>query len=441
MEKTIVQTHYGKIEGEKTETSYLFRGVPYAAPPINENRWQNPKELEPWQGILKTQKFGARCPQLEHEGDGFYQKEFYDDPSYIPEEHEDCLYLNIWTPQHYSVEKNFPVAVWIHGGAFIGGHGSEKEFDGAALNKQNVILVTINYRVGVLGFFSHPWLAEESSTSSSGNYGVFDQLHALKWVYENIDRFGGDPSNITVFGQSAGSMSTQILVSSDLTTPYIAKTILQSGGGYHSPLTQSTSLEDSFKIGEAFVNTLSIDSLTQLRLLPVQDILSAAKDFHYPGVKLPFSPIIDGVSIKGDLDECLQKGAYLDIPYLLGSTEKDILSKEVDASECLPPLYQATVDWSVHNKHLGRKANYVYFFTQDLPGDAARSFHSSELWYIFGTLERSWRPFKEADYQLSKEMIQYWSNFMRTGDPNDSHLPTWYRCEPETRFVKELNQH
>lgn len=204
----LVTTKNGKIEGIQEEGYSVFKGIPYAKAPIGELRWKAPQPLDNWDGVLKADCFKAKSMQEVHE-DPFYDKEFYDDPSFSVNISEDSLYLNIWTPADKAEEK-LPVAFWIHGGAFMGGYGSEKEFDGEALCKKGVILVTINYRVNIFGFLAHPWLSAENEKGISGNYGTLDQLMALKWVYDNIENFGGDKENITVFGQSAGAMSVAV---------------------------------------------------------------------------------------------------------------------------------------------------------------------------------------------------------------------------------------
>ena len=217
---TETKTKYGQVHGVQKDGYTVFRGVPYAKPPVGEKRFCPPEEPACWEGVYKADHFGCVCPQTEHEPDSFYGKEFYLDPEFGMKQSEDCLYLNIWTPAN-TVDEKLPVAFWIHGGAFMHGFSHESEFDGAAYCERGVILVAINYRLGAFGFLAHPWLSEESGAGRSGNYAILDQIAALKWVKENIAAFGGDPENITVFGQSAGCMSVQTLVSSPLTENWI----------------------------------------------------------------------------------------------------------------------------------------------------------------------------------------------------------------------------
>ncbi|MBO5998733.1 MAG: carboxylesterase family protein, partial [Lachnospiraceae bacterium] len=247
-----IKTAYGLVEGVDCGNYTVFRGIPYAKPPVGERRWKAPERPDPWDGVLKADTFSAKVLQSEVTPQNPYHKEFYEDPEYLRPSDEDSLYLNIWTPKGAAADAKLPVAFWIHGGGFGGGYSSEIEFDGEAFAAQGVILVTINYRCGVCGFLAHPWLDAENEKGVSGNYGILDQIAALTWVYENIDAFGGDPANITVFGQSAGCMSTQVLVSSELTEGMIAKAILQSGCACEVPALDTQSLESMEKWGEKF---------------------------------------------------------------------------------------------------------------------------------------------------------------------------------------------
>ena len=257
------------------------------------------------------------------------------------------------------------------------GFSHESEFDGAAYCERGVILVTINYRLGAFGFLAHPWLSEESGVGRSGNYAILDQIAALKWVKENIAAFGGDPENITVFGQSAGCMSVQTLVSSPLTENWISKAIFQSAGGY------DTGLNRDMPLSEAEIK---------------------------------------------------------DIPYMLGSTADDIgVFPEMKEKGEHGGIYKGCINWSLALEKLGRKPAYVYYFTRALLGDDAGAFHSSELWYMFGTLGRSWRPKTEGDYALSKEMMDDWTNFMKTGNPNAEGKDDWKPCTKDDPYVQVLD--
>ena len=213
----------GQIQGIQTQTEgvVVYKGIPYAAPPAGSLRWREPQPVLSWEGVLTADKFGAAAIQNDQTPGSFYHKEFF--AAGDPERSEDCLFLNIWTPAAGKPEKKLPVAMWIHGGEYAQGFSHEIEFDGEEWAKRGVILVTINYRLGIYGFLAHPLLSAESPHHVSGNYGIFDQLAAIRWIKKNISRFGGDPDNLTVFGQSAGAGSVQALVASPLSDGFRTK--------------------------------------------------------------------------------------------------------------------------------------------------------------------------------------------------------------------------
>lgn len=423
-----VETKKGILEGIQKDGYSLFLGVPYAKPPVGELRWRVPVELDAWEGSYRADKFPNRSMQEINRPAGFYDKEFYDLPQYQTAVSEDSLYLNIWTPANSSADK-LPVAFWIHGGAFMGGFGHEKEFDGEAYCKRGVILVSINYRLGPLGFLAHPWLSKENEAEGnpavSGNYGILDQIAALKWVYENIEVFGGDPENITIFGQSAGCMSVQTLVSSPLTRGMISKAILQSGLG----LSYDHTLEAAEQEGLEFATNAGVQSLEEMRALSYEQIIAAAGPIitkGFPTGKLAYTPVIDGVLLENGYNNLVEQGEIHDIPYLVGSTLNDIMVEpERLAQGDRGRVYAGCKHWSEALVNNGCKPAWLYYFARQLPGDDAGAFHSSELWYMFGTCDRCWRPLTEGDRQLSEQMVDYWTNFMKTGDPNGADLPFW----------------
>lgn len=427
-----VETSKGKIRGLDCGSYTVFKGVPYAKPPVGALRWKEPQELNAWEGIFEADHFGPAALQAPC-GDPLYVKEFFSDADYLSSVGEDCLYLNIWAPKDVSGKK-LPVAFWIHGGAFSGGFSYEKEFDGAAYCERDVILVTVGYRLGVWGFLAHPWLSEESG--SSGNYGILDQIAALRWVYENIAAFGGDPHNITVFGQSAGAMSTQALVSSELTGNMIAKAILQSGGSYGGGLHQDILLKDAESCGHFFTDILQVGNLQELREKSPEEILDAMGKFVETMFRecgsLFLVPYQDGRLLKDSYYRLMDEGKIKDIPYLLGSTKDDIMvTEEMKAAGEFSELYRGCIRFSQKLQELGRKPAYVYYFERELPGDSMGAFHSAELWYVFGTLKRCWRPMEPQDEALSARMLDYWTNFMKTGDPNGEGLAEWKPCSKE----------
>lgn len=406
----------------------VYMGIPYAAPPVGDLRWKKPQPVTAWQGTRDCSQPGNIGPQPGSSHGSFYWKEFYQDGT--PPQSEDCLYLNVWTAAPADTARRLPVMVWIHGGGLVNGYGTEIEFDGNALAKKDVVLVTFNYRLGMCGFLAHPLLNAENEGNGSGNYGFFDQLAALRWVNQNIAQFGGDPGNVTIFGQSAGAVSVQALVSSPLSHGLVHKAIIQSGGGYGGIMAPS-SLEEAEEAGKAVWDASGITTLDQMRAYPVENFPQLMATCNAK-VKLKagaYSPCVDGEFLTGTYDQATQSGNSLDIPYMIGFTAQDIWPET---------MRKAATDWALIMEDQGRKPVFVYRFDRDLPGedmpadpsqgvwgDMSGAFHSAELWYVFGSLGKCWRPMEKADYDLSRRMMEYWTNFARTGDPNGAALPAW----------------
>jgi len=412
----IVYTPSGALEGRAENGVRIFRGIPYAQAPVGDLRFRAPQKLAPWEGVRQALTFSPICPQEEQEPGSFYHKEFYADPAFQPPMREDCLYLNIWAPEG---EGPFPVAVWFHGGAYLHGFGSEQEFDGEAYARRGVILVTVNYRLGLFGFFAHPELTARDG--HSGNYGILDQIAALEWVRDHIASFGGDPGNVTAFGQSAGGGSVHTLVRSPLTRGLIHRAIIQSAGGYKSLLSRKIPLARLEKAAVKFLKDkkLTLQALTEL---PAPELLALSKDFQKCGMLctgsfLPLSPCVDGYVLHESMDDALEQQRLLSIPYLLGSTRDDIgVGRAARNDPSKNKLHRSAMEMCFRNNRGGRPS-YCYFFRRQMPGDKAGAFHSSELWYIFGTLHRCWRPLTGADEALSQRMLRVWTDFMKTGDP------------------------
>ena len=440
-----VQTKKGVIEGVSYADYTVYKGIPYAKPPVGQLRWREPQDVEAWEGVYKAETFSDMCiqnlPDADNPFTSRFKKEFYDNPDFIPGKSEDCLYLNIWTPND-SEEKKLPVAFWIHGGGFGGGYGSELEFDGEAYCKKGVILVTVNYRLNVFGFLAHPWLSAENEKGISGNYGILDQIMALQWVYDNIEAFGGDPDNITIFGQSAGSMSTQVLISSELTGDIPAKAIMQSGISCEERQFYAPTLKEEEELGELFVKISGARNLEELRSLAPERLMAAREKFDAETWKLGkgivLVPNVDGYVLKETVRDVWKKGKMKNIPYMTGCVIDDLGSLPEEVKEKRPGiLMEECKRWSLKQEECGNPA-YVYYFAHELPGDDWGAFHSSEIWYMMGTLKRCWRPMGKSDIQLSEEMVTYWTNFMKTGNPASDCTGRWNVYSKDNPFVKRF---
>lgn len=405
----VVTIDSGKVQGVLADdgSTLVFKGIPYAAPPVGDLRWQKPQPVAAWDTVRVCDSFGPAAVQPPHsDPESFYTKEFYWEGD--PEFNEDCLYLNVWTPGDAAgkPEKKLPVAVWIHGGAYTNGWGHEVTMDGQAWAERGVILVTINYRLGIFGFLCHPLLAEEAG-GTCGNYGTWDQAAALQWVKRNISGFGGDPDNITVFGQSAGAASVKNMVASPVTRGLLSRAIIQSGGGLGEFIRESP-MEQSMAIGKDIMDMAGCTTLEQMRALSteqVQGLLGqymAAKKTY-----LMLSPVTDGQLLPKGFDQAALDGEIADIPYMIGWNLDDM-------SDMAEPIGR----FATTREQQSQQPTYVYEFMRRLPGDDSGAFHSAELWYMFGTLDNSWRPFTEADHLLSVQMLDAWTNFAKYGNPN-----------------------
>lgn len=416
----------GQLQGVLTENPdvMIFKGVPYAAPPVGDLRWALPQPVIPWEGVKVCDTFGAPATQGGRRPGSFYYIEFQPEP--LPPTSEDCLFLNIWAPAKSVGHKDakLPVAFWIHGGAYAGGCGNDVAFDGEAWVERGVILVTINYRLGLLGFFSHPELTAENGWGGSGNQGIYDQLAALKWVYNNIEQFGGDPSKITIMGQSAGAGSVKTLVSSPLTKGLVSKAIIQSGGGVGGGIMgggPARSPQSYDEQGLATMERAGFASLKEMRAADIKNVPGGMGGTH-----------VDGNLITMSFDEATYNNALLDIPIMIGSNGDDISD-----------MREGVNRFCAVRDSLGNKPTYDYFFDRKLPGDDAGAFHSAELWYMFNTLGRSWRPFTDGDFALSEKMMDCWANFVKYGNPNgDGVNGEWKPYTRQNPFVElfDVNQ-
>jgi para-nitrobenzyl esterase len=432
----------------------VFKGVPFAAPPVGELRWSEPRPPLPWEGVRKADEFCANCTQEMRKELGPWTAEYQPQGAVS----EDCLYLNIWTTATSASAKR-PVMVYLPGGAFTGGSGNVPVYNGEGLAKRGLVVVTVNYRVGVLGFLAHPELTKESKHNSSGNYGLLDQVAALVWLKKNIAAFGGDPDRVTIMGQSAGAMSVHCLISSPLAKGLFVRAIAQSGFGMqHGPAENLTSAEQT---GVRFAEAKSAPSLTVLRAMPVAELMALVDgDFH-------FLPIVDGWFLPKRMEEILAAGEQNDVPTLTGwvadegsfsdnygKTPAEEFRKQVEqeagihANEILR-LYPTSTEpetaesqiafaregyvfseylWAAKRNETARTNVFTYLFTHRQPGatkERFMTFHSSELPYVFDNLSQSDRPWTEEDRRIAEIVSGYWTNFVATGDPNGKGLPNW----------------
>lgn len=426
----IVTIKQGTVEGVDHGNCWLFKGIPYA----EAGRFQVPQPPKPWKGIYHADIFPPKCPQSASEPGNrkkSYNREFYNDPAFVVKQDEGCLYLNIWTPKQ---AKDCPVALWIHGGAYMSGYGAECEFDGAEYAKRGIILVTFNYRLGVLGFFTHPEL--DKRDGNSGNYGMLDQIAAFNWVHENIAAFGGDPQKITVFGQSAGAIGVNTLVLQPELRGKIHGAIMQSSGSYLSPLLFKFYKEDLQKAYKTMMKVHRL-SLHALETMPAKKVnaLNIPLIVHAlfrTRTIFNFGPTIGCWNHEFDSDTLYEMEAEHPIPYMIGCTKNDILvGRKAARNPEKNKLYKSSLAFA-QLEEPRRNPVYTYYFTRDLPGDNWGAFHASELWYMFGTFDRCWRKFTPQDYELSQYMLDAWANFMHTGDPG------WPVCSAQNNYYTKV---
>lgn len=443
----MIQTKYGLLEGIPGEGCTVYKGIPYAKAPVGALRWRKPQAPEPWDGVFRADHYGCKSVQFGNPRDVFYKKEFYSNPEFEVPISEDCLYLNIWVPER--AENPLPVAIYVHGGAFLGGAGSNLPFACDRLAQAGVIVVTLNYRLGALGFLCHPLLAAEGENQAGGNLGLWDQLAAITWVKENIAAFGGDAENITVFGQSAGAMSLQALAVSPKAAGLFQRMILQSGGGYHNPLGEYRPIEKAETFGNDLLEALGLPrhgwkeseegrsaakkALWETPSEQLQQALSKALGMAFLGRKgIPYVPVVDGELICEDGNALIAQGRALQIPYILGCNGNDLTAATENPSMANSPMHKANTAYAACQS----SDCWVYYFDRKLPGDEAGSFHSAELWYVFGSLKYCWRPMEPKDYALSDRMIAAWTSFFKYGTPNGTGSVNWRPYTEKDPYVE-----
>lgn len=410
-ETILLHTGCGEIHGRKTASGWAFLGVPYA----HAARFAYACPVNRWDGVLEATEPGPACPQnravhehLENPTRRFYKKEYREGISFRYD--EDCLNLNIYTP---SKAEKCPVILFIHGGGFDSGMNTEGPFDGSALARRGIITVFINYRVGVLGYLTHRDIQRQYGRD--GNFGLDDQLTAIRWVKEHIADFGGDRENITLLGQSAGAISIQYLCLNAANAGLFRRAAMMSGGGLFPRFALPRRAEDTHEYWEQFMSLAGCESLEELRQLPtdrlfdtVETIRTLRKDNTYCTM-----PVVDGALIPAPIEELMQKP--LPIDYMIGYTNADMY---------------APIMAFIGNRFARENSGYVYYFDLNAPGDDNRAFHSADLRYVFETLDGSWRPYGARDREAAEQMGDYLANFARSGDPNGTGLPRWEKAKP-----------
>lgn len=481
----VAQTEAGAVRGTYVGSATVFKGIPYARPPVGELRWEAPQPAAPWSGVRDATKSGSSCTQSPAGLAPFfapmakaYGSSYEESPL---QSSEDCLYLSVWTPE-WPVKQALPVMVWVHGGSNTGGSGSQSTYDGVSLTARGVVLVTINYRLGVFGFFSHPELSAKSPHHSSGNYGLLDQLAALAWVQRNIAQFGGDPKNVTLFGESAGAIDSTMLMTSPLSSGLFRRVISESGPDFGPALTLSQAEEFGKALGELAPGDPHVSPLERLRGLPPEEVvklvvkakLNFTTSFTADGwvlIQSPRKAFLTGAIQKVDLMIGLN-GRELSAFRLMDEARKqssgnqkgapapDVLKQSSDAArpffgrwtKPVIALYVGNILLH-HDAGVDRAANdlmvacpvgataamtsaagsqvFVYRLDRSIPGKGEAelgAFHSLDVPYVFGALhDPTWRwlPFTPDDAALSNLIQTFWTNFAKTGNPNASGLPNW----------------
>lgn len=475
----VASTENGLVRGIEAADPRItaFKGIPFAAPPVGKNRWRAPQPAEDWEGIREAYRFAPIAMQSTPGlGTDVYCREWHVDPDIDMD--EDCLYLNVWTSAK-DVNERQPVLVWFFGGALQWGYPSEMEFDGERIARRGVVVVTVNYRINCFGFLAHPELTREAPEAPA-NFGLLDQQAGLRWVSRNIAAFGGDPENVTIAGQSAGGGS----VLSQMTCPdnygLFHKAIIMSAM-IRSPYREDSigipdTVDEAERLGERFFEFLGVETLEEARKLDAVYIRDRYYDFMRKHRMM--GTVIDNNVCVGDPIKLFAEGKYGDVPVMAGNTadefpnkipvqDKEDMEKQArelfgDRAETFlnfPRAYEKSeagyatvsgIECTVKSSFLLNEQSehpqdcYYYRFTPDIPGwDDPGTFHSVELWFFFETLAKCWRPFVGRHYDLARQMCNYWTNFMKTGDPNGvdadgSEMPHWAPYKADQRAEMEF---
>jgi para-nitrobenzyl esterase len=474
-----VTTANGVVNGTLGEdgTIRIYRGIPFAAPPVGDLRWREPQAPASWTGVRDGSEFASRCMQTRVYADMVFRSK---------DNSEDCLYLNVWTPKN-ATGKKLGVMLWYFGGGFVSGSSDEFRYDGEALAKKGVVIVTCNYRLGIFGMYAHPELTKESAHHASGNYGLMDQSAALDWVVKNIAAFGGDPQNITIGGESAGSFSVSAQMASPLSIGKFQKALGESGAFFSngsSPI-RTPPLAQAEAAGAKYAASLGANSIADMRAIPAQKLLeetAAQHDFHP-------THDIDGYFFPASPTDIFAAGKQAHVPLLAGwnrdevkmivlfnpkkptpqSFADDAKAKYGDASVEFLKLYPASTDaeaiqsaealasdnfiifstwkWINQQVETGKSPVYHYIFEEvpatkpgstvgpsKIPASEVGARHAGEIEYVFGTLTWEALPWTPADFKVSDLMVTYWANFIAKGDPNGAGLPKWPRYDAADKW-------
>lgn len=463
-----VETDKGWVQGIQKNELSIYLGIPFAQPPIGALRWKAPEETIAWEGVKDCTTFGPSAYQTDPVPFMFWPEEYLIPKAPIS---EDCLYLNVWTKKEEGKKK--PVLVYIHGGGFRSGGGACPIYNGEEMAKKDVVVVTINYRVGLFGFMAHPELAAESPTNSSGNYAILDMIAALKWVQNNIEQFGGDSSQVTIAGQSAGSMAVNILCASPLAKGLFRAAIAESGAGVlENALRPDLKKEGAELSGLELQNEVGVSSINELRLLSPDKILKASKGLN--------APYVDGYVLPKSVQEIYAAGEQNPVTLLMGWNKYDVVGPPASSASAFKARVEEKygkgakkmlkeypvgkdADWTDSQKRLsadeffgvqhyywaklvntlGTEPVYMYRFFRDVPAyDSSTdfgAFHSSEIVYAYHNLHTSDRPWEPVDEALSDTMSTYWANFIKTSSPNGNSMPLWPVYSQDSKQVMYFN--